>query len=76
MTFSFGMKNQQRREVSAEQVETLFSEGWTMREVAVKMNLRYGYLSRRINESAKLAEAKERGLVKYAAIQLEKKRAN
>jgi uncharacterized protein YidB (DUF937 family) len=76
MTFSFSMKNQQRQSVSAEQVETLFSEGWSMQEVAARMNLRYGYLSRRINESATLTEAKQRGLAKHAAIQLNKKRAN
>jgi AraC-like DNA-binding protein len=76
MILNLPLRTQQKRSVSAEQVETLFSEGWTMQEVAARMNLRYTYLAGRINESLSLTEAKQRGLAKYAAIQLNKQRAN
>lgn len=51
-----------KTKIEAEQLENLFAEGLTQAQIAEKLGMRFQNLSRKINNSMTLSDARERGI--------------
>ncbi len=60
-----------RRDICAAELETLFAENITQKEIARRLKMDKSYLSAKINQSVELMQARSRGIGRasdYAAL--------